>query len=381
MKKTVLFAIILTILATVVWMTGAFSARAQGSCPPVQNTLQFTIAYGSVTVDGSPASVGTVVEARNPRGDTVGCFEVSSAGSYGAMYIYGEDTSVNPPIPGMRTGEAVAFYVNGVAATATPTLVWSDDKNTHQVDLSAASPPTSTPTSTSTDTPTSTATNTSTATPTKTNTPTPTNTHTPTPTPTTTATPTYTPTSTPTHTSTPTPTPTPTAPHDFNNDGKSDILWRNFNTGANSIWLMDGLTRLDRDALPKVSDLNWKVVGTGDFNNDGKSDILWRNFNTGANFIWLMDGLTRLDRGALPKVSDLGWKVVGLEGYDYNNDNAPGRILSENRYTPSGEMMPDEPPGEMMPAESLPDAPSLPLGGGVLRPFSAWVFLPLIMKP
>ena len=112
-----------------------------GVCPPVANTPFFTIVYGTVTLDGVAAPVGTVVEARSPRGDVVGCFVVTEAGNYGAMYVYGEDTSVSPPLPGMRAGEVVAFYVNGAEATASPELVWSNDRDLHQADLSATSAP------------------------------------------------------------------------------------------------------------------------------------------------------------------------------------------------------------------------------------------------
>jgi len=120
------------------------SAVAQGVCPPVQNTPFFTIVYGAVTVDGQDALAGTVVEAHSPRGDVAGCFVVTNPGNYGAMYVYGEDTSVSPPIPGMRPGETVAFYVDGAEATSDPTLSWANDRDLHQVDLSAtsASPPT-----------------------------------------------------------------------------------------------------------------------------------------------------------------------------------------------------------------------------------------------
>lgn len=114
---------------------------AAGVCPPVPNTPFFTIVYGTVTLDGAPAPVGTVVEARSPRDDVVGCFVVSEAGNYGAMYVYGEDTSVSPPVPGMRAGEVVAFYVNGAEATASPELVWSNDRDLHRVDLSATAAP------------------------------------------------------------------------------------------------------------------------------------------------------------------------------------------------------------------------------------------------
>lgn len=127
------------------------------SCPAVSNTPFFTIVYGSVTFNGTAAVPGMVVEARNPRGDVVGCFVVAAAGNYGAMYVYGEDTSVSPTVPGMRAGETVAFYVSGNAAVAAPSLVWSNDQEVHQIDLSASGA-TPTPTSTPTVTPTPSAT-------------------------------------------------------------------------------------------------------------------------------------------------------------------------------------------------------------------------------
>ena len=198
---------------------------AAGVCPSVPNTPFFTIVYGTVTLDGAAAPVGAVVEARSPRDDVVGCFVVSEAGNYGAMYVYGEDTSVSPPVPGMRSGEVVAFYVNSAEATASPELAWSNDRDLHQVDLSATST-----TLTPTHTPTATRTSTPTATPTATPTPTdkPTSTPTPTDTPTSTPTPTDTPTATPTPTETPTLTPTPTStpcvlPGDLDGDGDVDV--------------------------------------------------------------------------------------------------------------------------------------------------------------
>jgi hypothetical protein len=164
-------------------------------CPPVSNTPFFTIVYGTVTLNGAAAPVGTVVEARSPRGDVVGCFVVSTVGNYGSMYVYGEDTSVSPPIPGMRNGEVISFRMNGTSATASPELAWSNDHDLHQVNLSASAAPTAThtPTPTNIPTPTQTPTNTPTATPTETPTPTPIPTATPTETPTVTLTPTATP--------------------------------------------------------------------------------------------------------------------------------------------------------------------------------------------
>lgn len=107
------------------------------ACPPIQNTPFFTIVYGSVSLNGSDAPIGTLVKAYSPRSDLVGCFAVTTAGSYGAMYIYGEDTSVVPSIPGMRNNEPVSFTINGLPATPTPVLLWTNDKDLHPINLAS----------------------------------------------------------------------------------------------------------------------------------------------------------------------------------------------------------------------------------------------------
>ena len=104
-------------------------------CPPIQNTPFFTIVYGSVTLNGSQAPIGTLVKAYSPRNDLVGCFAVTTAGSYGTMYVYGEDTSVVPSIPGMRINEPVSFTINELPAAPTPVLLWTNDKDLHAVNL------------------------------------------------------------------------------------------------------------------------------------------------------------------------------------------------------------------------------------------------------
>lgn len=100
-------------------------------------TPYFSETYGSVLIEGLNAPVGSVVQALNPRGDTVGCFTVTTEGSYGFMRIYGEDTSETPIIPGMRAGEMVEYRVNGAPAIASPLFYWSDDHAAHNIDLNA----------------------------------------------------------------------------------------------------------------------------------------------------------------------------------------------------------------------------------------------------
>jgi len=105
---------------------------------------------------------------------------------------------------------------------------------------------------------------------------------------------------------------------DFNNDGKVDILWRNYLTGANEVWYMDEAVHIGTVSLPIMSDLYWRIVGTGDFNRDNKVDILWRNYTNGQNQVWYMDGATQTGSEYLLNEPDSNWKIAGTG--DFNGD-------------------------------------------------------------
>ncbi len=89
----------------------------------------------------------------------------------------------------------------------------------------------------------------------------------------------------------PPPPPTGTTPtlieaHDFNGDGRADILWRH-DDGWFSTWDMaSGAAAQSYWDLGMVW-LNWHVAGAGDFNGDGRSDLLWRN-DSGELATWEM---------------------------------------------------------------------------------------------
>lgn len=172
----------------------------------------------------------------------------------------------------------------------------------------------------------------------------------------------------------------PPQPNDFNGDGKSDILWRNANTGANRIWLMNGATRLSTASLPTIAastyllvggsadftgdgradifwhnpvngtnilwkmsgtavvqtinlytspDLVWEAAATGDFNSDGATDILWRRRDTGELSVWLMDNTTFVSAVHLPANPGLDWKVGGTG--DFNNDSQTDIVLRNSK--------------------------------------------------
>jgi hypothetical protein len=106
----------------------------------------------------------------------------------------------------------------------------------------------------------------------------------------------------------------PTASHDFNGDGKSDILWRD-TSGNIAMWLMNGATVASGTGLGQIS-TTWSVVGQADFNGDGVSDILWLD-SSGNIAMWLMNGATVTSGTGLGQISTT-WSVVGTG--DFNGD-------------------------------------------------------------
>jgi hypothetical protein len=51
--------------------------------------------------------------------------------------------------------------------------------------------------------------------------------------------------------------------------------------------------------VSRAGDLNWTISRTGDFDGDGKTDLIWRNSQTGDVVVWFMDGSTTRSWGRL----------------------------------------------------------------------------------
>jgi len=136
----------------------------------------------------------------------------------------------------------------------------------------------------------------------------------------------------------------------FNPNAKTEIVWRNTSTGENMIWYMRGTTVLNTKMLLTVPDQSWMIVGTADFNNDGKKDVLWRNYSIGYDYSGMnvvlyydrYDYLNKTDPAFTgwdvvpPQVPDPDWKIVGTG--DFNKDGKPDILWSHiatdtNPYT------------------------------------------------
>jgi hypothetical protein len=112
--------------------------RQRGACRDLAPTPAFTVVFGRLAVGDNPAPSGTVIEVLTPRGEVAGCSVLRHEGQYGFVHVFGED-AIDPPIPGFREGERMAFQVNGVVATAQKELAWAHDPRPHRMDLAVES--------------------------------------------------------------------------------------------------------------------------------------------------------------------------------------------------------------------------------------------------
>ena len=83
------------------------------------------------------------------------------------------------------------------------------------------------------------------------------------------------------------PSPSATNTHDYNGDGKSDIVWRD-QIGDAAVWLMNGATPASAGGFAGVP-TTWSIVGHRDFDGDGNYDLLWRD-TSGNTAIWFLNG-------------------------------------------------------------------------------------------
>ncbi len=104
---------------------------------------------------------------------------------------------------------------------------------------------------------------------------------------------------------------------DFNQDGNGDIIWQNQVDGLPVIWNLDAVEF--SPSLFNAASLDWQLVGSGDFNDDGQADSVWRNATTGQTALRLMNnGEILRDTFVGPLVQDPNWEIRAVA--DFNGD-------------------------------------------------------------
>jgi hypothetical protein len=100
---------------------------------------------------------------------------------------------------------------------------------------------------------------------------------------------------------------------EFTGTEQAHILWRDYTTGSNFIWLMQGTVVSNIVPLQNVTDTNWQIQGVADYNGDGIADILWRHAVTGSNEIWLTSNPlgTSYTNVVLPQLTNVNWTIAG----------------------------------------------------------------------
>jgi hypothetical protein len=117
------------------------------------------------------------------------------------------------------------------------------------------------------------------------------------------------------------------AGHEFDADGKSDILWRQTSTGSVSLWKMDGSAIKNPPVSFGSVPGPWSVVGQRDFDGDANDDLLWRNTSTGDLAIWFLTfGGSAIKSTPVANVPP-NWSIAGTG--DLNADSR-GDLLWRN---------------------------------------------------
>ena len=96
----------------------------------------------------------------------------------------------------------------------------------------------------------------------------------------------------------------------------ADLVWRQTQTGDVSVWLMNGVRVTQESIVASGIPLAWQIVGMGDVDGDGKVDLVWRQSQTGDVAVWLMDGATVKQGPVVAPGVPLAWQIAGVGDLD-----------------------------------------------------------------
>jgi hypothetical protein len=79
---------------------------------------------------------------------------------------------------------------------------------------------------------------------------------------------------------------------DFDDDGNTDVLWWNVDTGVLTVWLLKDTSGAlkGKQVLSWLVPDGWGLEAAGDVNGDGHTDLVWWHSPDGAMANWFLDG-------------------------------------------------------------------------------------------
>ncbi len=104
-------------IAFALFGAGLFTASSAQAGDPIPTPV-WTDFFGTVVeFNGQPVPVGSLVEAFDPQGVLCGKFVVATAGKYGFMPTYGDDSRTPGVDEGAESGDEITFTLNGRPGT------------------------------------------------------------------------------------------------------------------------------------------------------------------------------------------------------------------------------------------------------------------------
>jgi hypothetical protein len=132
-----------------VWNSGVDAKEVNlNVAMPFVATDEWSDFWGTLTIDGNPAPVGTILAAYDPDGVYIGDFILTEAGQYGFLHAYGDDADTPSVDEGAGMGDALSFRaflpLSTVPLTVTPTSgapTWQGRGSRTEVNLSGGGIP------------------------------------------------------------------------------------------------------------------------------------------------------------------------------------------------------------------------------------------------
>lgn len=113
---------------------------------------------------------------------------------------------------------------------------------------------------------------------------------------------------------------------DFNNDGNTDLLYFDRQTGqVTVVYLDDDKRAISTATITTVGNLDWRVVAVDDIDGDDRTDLLWQNEATGRLLLWRMNNRQILGFVSYPSANPAVWDFAAASEIDDADGNGPDR--------------------------------------------------------